>query len=199
MAERHGVEEMRVPTIGAVFCLAAVLSASGATPPLAAQPTEWHFTAQSARPVPLPSWLVSDSLRAALGYVDPSRPVAAFRGHINHDGTVDYVLRASVSVCGSNCEYILVDGKTRSVLGRVGGSAVFVGPPTVNGYPVIRTYGHSSADSGRWSVSVFDGERYVVVSSVYLEGESASRLFETLRDIPFWPTPAAEGTQDGSD
>ena len=173
----------------AALLLLASFSGPGATT-LAAQGSEWQFTAQSAAPVSLPDWLASDSIRTRLSYdEDPSEAVAGFLADLNLDGTPDYVFRASLQACGSNCEYLIVDGQTRSVLGRVGGSVLFVGPPLVNGYPVIRAYGHSSADSGRWSTSVFDGLRFVAVNTVYLEGESLTRLFETLKDIPFWPPP----------
>lgn len=173
----------------AALLLLASVWFPGATT-LAAQGSEWRFSAQSAAPITLPSWLASDSLRTALSYnQEPAGAVAGFLADLNLDGTFDYVLRASLEVCGSNCEYLLVDGQTRSALGRVGGSVLVVGPRLVNGYPVIQAYGHSSADSGRWSTSVFDGERYVAVSTIYLEGESLTRLFETLRDIRFWPPP----------
>lgn len=153
-----------------------------------AQGLEWQFSAQSAAVISLPDWLVSDSLRAALGYYDASQRLAGFEADLDLDGTMDYVLRASLEVCGSNCDYVLVDGSTRSTLGRVGGSVLFVGPMRINGYPILRMYGHSSADSGSWSTSVFDGQRYVSIGSVYLEGESLDRLFEERRDVPFWPS-----------
>ena len=168
--------------------LATVLMAAGKSH-VFAQGMEWQFSAQSAAPITLPSWAARDSIRAALSYYDGvSRPLAGFLADLNRDGTQDYVLRASLEVCGSNCEYLLVDGHTRSTIGRVGGSVLFVGPSEVNGYPVIRAYGHSSADAGSWSIFVFRSGGYVVIDSVYLQGESLDRLFESLRDVPSWPT-----------
>jgi hypothetical protein len=73
------------------------------------------------------------------------------------------------------------------LLGQVGGSIVFVGLPLINGYPVIHRYSHVSADAARWSTSVFDGERYVFVGGVYLEGELLDRHMEGLRETPYWP------------
>jgi hypothetical protein len=154
---------------------------------LSGQGAEWSFTAQSASPVSLPSWMATDSLRTALSYDAPSQPVSGFLADVNRDGTQDYVLRASLDVCGSNCEYLLIDGLSTRVLGRVGGSVIYVGPTIVNGYPVIHAYGHSSADSGYWSTLVFDGETYVPAGVVYLEGESLGRLFDSLREVPAWP------------
>jgi len=68
---------------------------------------------------------------------------------------------------------------------------VVVRPPVINGYPVIQVYGHSSAEAGFWSTLVFDGGAYVAVATVYVEGLSQTRLFETLRGLPYWPAPAA--------
>jgi hypothetical protein len=156
--------------------------------PAAAQGPEWQFTFSSTTPIALPAWLSQDSIRAALGYDEaPDDVVAGFLADLNHDGADDYVLRSSLAVCGSNCEYALLDGRTHRSLGTVGGSVVVVRPTRINGYPVIQTYGHSSADAGYWSTSVFDGQRYVSVSSVYVEGASQGRLFDTLRGVPSWP------------
>lgn len=164
-------------------------TSEGALNPLSGQGLEWQFTVQSAAPLELPPWLSFDSLWAALSYEDSPAAVAGFLADLNHDGTTDWVFRASLDVCGSNCEYVLVDGARHLTLGRVGGSVVVVGLPLINGYPVIKGYSHSSADAGLWSTSVFDGERYVTVERVFLEGESLRLLFESLREIPFWPPP----------
>jgi len=167
-----------------VLALTSLAVASSAT----AQGEAWLFNAQSATPLSLPDWLDGEALRLELGYSDPSTTeISGFRADLNADATEDYVLRTSLDVCGTNCEYLLVDGGTHDVLGRVGGSVIVVGPATINGYPVIRAYGHSSADSGRWSTSVFDGRSYVFVGSVELEGTSLTRLFETIGDLPYWP------------
>ena len=157
-------------------------------PALAAQGAEWRFGAQSPAPIELPAWLPPDSLRDALYYDETTdRAIEGFLADINLDGVPDYVWRVSLDVCGSNCEYVLVDGRTHRTLGRVGGSVLFVRPPMINGYPVIHSYGHSSADAGYWSTSVFDGQTYTAVSSIFLEGAPLERLFATLQDIPFWP------------
>lgn len=166
--------------------LLIVTPSSGLGAALTGQGAEWRFGFSSAAPITLPPWLRADSLRAALSY-DSSEAVAGFRADLNSDGTDDYVLRFSRAVCGSNCEYALVDGRTRHSLGTVGGSVVVVRTTRINGYPVIQTYGHSSADAGYWSTAVFDGGAYISVGSVYVEGPSQARLVETLQGIPFWP------------
>lgn len=175
--------------VGGLFLFGAVVSVC-AMAPLAGQGPEWQFNVQSATPLELPPWLPRDSLRAALFYdADSPAGVAGFLADFNQDGTLDYVFRVSLDACGTNCEYVLVDGASHAMLGRVGGSVVVVRGPVVNGYPIILSYSHSSADAGRWSTSVFDGQRYMFIGSVYLMGESLRRHFETLREIPYWPPP----------
>ncbi len=168
----------------------------GALTTVAAQGPEWRFNIQSAAPVELPTWLDRDSLGASLGYEYTPDVFAGFLADLNHDGTEDYVFRVSLDACGTNCEYVLVDGARHQTLGTVGGSIVFVRLPVINGYPVIQYYAHSSADAGYWSTTVFDGERYVFVGGVYLEGELLDRHFESLREIPYWPPPNTRMKRD---
>jgi hypothetical protein len=164
-------------------------ASAGALTTVAAQGPEWRFNVRSAAPIELPPWLDRDSLGASLGYEYTPEVVAGFLADLNHDGTEDYVFRFSLDVCGTNCQYMLVDGASHQTLGMVGGSVVVVRLPIINGYPVIHSYGHSSADAGIWSTSVFDGEGYVFVGGVYLDGELLDRHFESLREIPYWPPP----------
>lgn len=181
-----------IPVLRTGILVVAGLSAPGGVSSVWAQGTEWQFSAQAAAPVDLPGWLDDAQLRASLSY-EEGQEVLGFLADLDLDGTKDYVLRASLDVCGSNCDYVLLDARTRSSLGRVGGSVLFVGPVRINRYPVIRAYGHSSADSGYWSTSVFDGVEYVTVGSVFLEGSSVERLFEDLREVPYWPPPGDRG------
>ena len=94
-------------------------------------------------------------------------------------------LAAYAQSCGTNCQYPLVDGRTHRALGTVGGSVVVVRAQVINGYPVIQVYGHGSAEARHWSTLVCDGAAYVAVGTVYLEGLSQARLFETLRHVPY--------------
>jgi hypothetical protein len=152
----------------------------------ASQGSDWRFSYSSAAPITLPVWIRADSLRAALSY-EAGESVAGFLADLNGDGTDDYVFRFSRATCGTNCEYLLVDGRTRRRLGTVGGSVVVIHSPGINGYPTVHSYGHSSADAGYWSTSVYDGQAYVTVSSVFVEGTSRTWLFESLEKIPYWP------------
>jgi hypothetical protein len=69
----------------------------------------------------------------------------------------------------------------------VGGSVVFVRGRLINGYPVINAYGHSSADSGYWSTSIYDGRQYVGVDAVWLSGIALERHFEQLSHVRHGP------------
>jgi hypothetical protein len=174
-----------------LIVLVAVLALGGRATVAVAQSPEWQFGYQSATPIRVPGWLRADSLRSALSYDgDSSEAIAGFLADLNRDGIQDYVFRFSRAVCGTNCEYALVDGRTHRTLGKLGGTVVIVRPQVINGYPVIQTYGHSSVDSGYWSTAVFDGSAYVAVASVYVEGISQTRLFDSLKDIRSWPVPA---------
>lgn len=171
--------------IHTAVCVVSLLTTTPAL--LSAQGEEWSFTAQSAEPLSLPTRIAPASVRRALSYDAPGQPISGFLADINLDGAQDYVLRSSIDACGSNCDYLLIDGPSARAVGRVGGSAVFVTPPVINGYPVIHTYGHSSADAGYWTTYVFDGTTYMATDTIYLEGDSQRQLFESLRDIPPWP------------
>jgi len=191
MAKTVSVDSGRCrPTLTVILLGLLVLGARATV--AVAQGPEWQFSHQSAAPIRVPSWLPADSLRAALSYdVDSTEAIAGFLADLNRDGIQDYVFRFSRAVCGTNCEYALVDGRTHRALGTVGGTVVVARPPVINGYPIIQAYGHSSAEAGYWSTLVFDGRAYVAVATMYVEGPSQTRLFDTLRGMPYWPTPAA--------
>jgi hypothetical protein len=165
---------------------AAILSTAFLARPARAQGVDWSFDASTSSPVDLPAWLPADSVRVALGYEGTDR-VIGMVVDFNGDLVRDYVLQFSRAVCGTNCQYALVDGKTRRSLGVVGGSVVFVRGRLINGYPVINAYGHSSADSGYWSTSIYDGRQYVGVDAVWLSGIALERHFEQLSHVRHGP------------
>jgi hypothetical protein len=167
---------------------AAILSTAILARSARAQGVDWSFDASTSSPVDLPAWLPADSVRVALGYEGTDR-VIGMVVDLNGDRVEDYVFQFSREVCGTNCQYALVDGKTRRSLGEVGGSVVWVRGQLINGYPVINAYGHSSADSGYWSTSVYDGRRYVGVDAVWLTGTALERQFEQVRNVRHGPPP----------
>jgi hypothetical protein len=151
---------------------------------LHAQEGDWAFTVRSGAALELPR---SPSIEAALAYLDylPGEPVVGFLADLNRDDTDDYVIRSSTRLCGTGgCPYALIDGKRGERLGEVFGNPIVVRQQTINGYPVINAYGHSSADSGTYGTFVFDGTEYVLVSHVSLSGDSLAELFEEINQIP---------------
>jgi hypothetical protein len=145
---------------------------------------DWAFTVQSTAELELPD---GSSIDSTLGYLDyqPGEPVFGLLADLNGDGTDDYVIRSSIRICGTGgCSYTLIDGKRLERRGEVFGNPIVIRQQTMNGYPVINTYSHSSADSGTYGTFVFDGDEYVLVSRVYLSGESLATLFEEINHIP---------------
>lgn len=146
----------------------------------------WYFSNTLPGPIEIPSWLSADSLRDALDY-EPDEEVAGIVVDLNRDGARDYLFRYSLAVCGSNCQYDVVDGRLRRKIGLVGGSVIHVDSLFINGQPVFHTYGHGSADSGYWGTYVFDGDTYVSVGGIYVERESQKHLFDMLKGVSYGP------------
>jgi len=169
-----------------VSCTALVVSlALLSAAPACAQDPEWSFNAKTPSPIQIPGWLPADSLRNALAYHEAADQIKGLAVDLNRDGAIDYILQYSREVCGTNCQYELIDGRTRRSIGLVGGSVVYIRAQAINGYPVINQYGHSSADSGSWSTLVFDGQQFVSVGTVWLEGAALEHLFGELKDVPY--------------
>jgi hypothetical protein len=105
-----------------------------------------------------------------------------FRFDLDGDGFADVVRTYGPSMCGTGgCFMEIFDGRTRNSLGHVFGHPVWVFPTTINGWPTLGVYSHGSATSGSYSTFVFDGRRYIAVSSVYLRGDSVEGLFKRFR------------------
>ena len=107
-----------------------------------------------------------------------------FHYDFNRDGIKDYFVESWKSLCGTGgCLYALVDGKTKKRIGDFFGAPILVLDQRINGFPVIQSYGHLSADSGDFTTYVFDGAKYQVVSRVYVEGKSLEELFKKLEQF----------------
>ena len=105
-----------------------------------------------------------------------------FRVDLNGDGHVDVVRTYGPSMCGTGgCFIEIFDGRTRNSLGHLFGYPVWVFQTAINGWPTLGVYSHSSATSGSYSTFVFDGSRYIGVSSVSVRGESVEELFKRFR------------------
>ena len=102
-----------------------------------------------------------------------------FRIDLNGDGQLDVVRTYGPGMCGTGgCFMEIFDGRTRNNLGAVFGHPLWVFTTTINGWPTLGVYSHGSATSGSYTTLVFDGRRYVEVSSVYLTGRSVDDLFK---------------------
>ncbi len=153
---------------------------------LTAQNKEWGLEASMPNKIKIPVWISADSLRDVLEYetVDEIKGIIV---DLNRDSIDDYIFEFSMNVCGSNCQYDIIDGKTHRSLGLIGGSVIYFRKQFINGYPVINQYGHSSSDSGYWSTTVYNGNQYVGVNDIWIKGETVDSLFSTLKNISFVP------------
>jgi len=107
-----------------------------------------------------------------------------FRWDFNDDGIEDYFVESWHSLCGTGgCPYALIDGKSRKRIGTFFGAPIFVLLQKINGYPVIHSYQHGSSNSGQFTVYVFDGRKYQIVSSIELIDDSVSKLFKSYENL----------------
>ena len=104
---------------------------------------------------------------------------------LNEDKVNDYIVMSDSNMCGTGgCSYDIIDGKLNSVIGQIFGNPVFIFDQKVNGFAVLHTYSHSSAESGSYSSFVFDGKAYDSVSCINLIGDSVDELFKRYKNVP---------------
>jgi len=116
-------------------------------------------------------------------YLENETP-KAFVTDFNGDGIDDYLVQSSNRLCGNGgCPYALVDGKTKKRIGEFFGSPMLILDQKINGHPVIQCYAHLNAESGGFATWVFEGKKYQIVSSVYLEGKSVQELFKKMNAL----------------
>ena len=167
--------------ITGIVCVLAVRVASAQDSSI----KRWRIDGQSMSQITLPDTKPLRELVAnELEYSGKNPMPKGLIFDLNEDGRNDYVIQSVDSLCGTGgCIYALVDGQNNKELGMVFGSPIIVSNQKINGYPVIHAYGHSSAEQGSYACFVFDGKKYIAVSSVELEGESLKRLFEELNKL----------------
>lgn len=118
-----------------------------------------------------------------LGY-ESAKSVPGLRRDLNHDGNPELILRGNKDYCGTGgCTIYVVDGKSSKQIGSLFGNPLVVHANSINGWPVLSIYSHSSATSGSYTTFVHDGQRYVQATSVMLHDESVVELFGKLRAI----------------
>lgn len=160
-----------------VSCLSlAIFTANvrGQTPivsfgPASAQPTD----VESLKIYPLyPDTLEGEGLRS-------------FEFDLNEDGKKEFIRVFGPSLCGTGgCPYEIFDGLSKKRVGELFGNPVWIFKEKINGWPVLSVYSHGSAASGSYGTFVYDGKKYIGVSSVYLYQKSVEELFEKYKAVP---------------
>jgi hypothetical protein len=108
---------------------------------------------------------------------------------LNNDGFDEHIL---LSVCGSGgCVNTIFDGISNSDIGTIFGQPTVVSDKIINGWPVLIAYSHQSAASGVLSTYVFDGKKYITVSSVMLYDKSVDEYFDLIKK---WYNPQINRT-----
>jgi hypothetical protein len=99
---------------------------------------------------------------------------------LNKDGIPDYFVAPDYpSSCGTGgCAYALFDGAHNSLIGEFSGDPIWLMKQKINGMPVVQSFSHQSSDSGFFKCYVFDGNRYIEVSSIMLHGKDRDPLFK---------------------
>lgn len=134
----------------------------------------------SMRQINLPSAGDIPSLLGDFEYLENELP-RVFVFDIDGDRLDDYFVESSKRLCGTGgCLYALVDGKTKKRIGEFFGSPVLILDQKINGYPVIQSYSHINAESGNFVTYIFDGIKYQIVATVYVQGKSLEELFKGL-------------------
>ena len=101
---------------------------------------------------------------------------------LNRDGRPDLIVRGAPSLCGNGgCPYIVVNGATGEIIGRVAGGPLYVLGTDVHGYAVIAGYSHMSAESATWTTYAFDRTKYKLESSKEFKGPALDSLTTSLR------------------
>ena len=116
---------------------------------------------------------------------DDTSTVRGVMVDLNGDGTKDYIIESAPSLCGNGgCDYAIVDGALGKPLGTIfGGTLVFWGAAT-NGYPVIETVSHLSAESVTDNTYSFDGSSYVRSSTRIVSGAPLDSLLARVDTLP---------------
>jgi len=101
---------------------------------------------------------------------------------LNNDGHDEHIL-ISFPLCGTGgCVKVILDGISNKYIGSLFGNPIAVSDVKINGWPVLIIYSHQSADSGIVSTFVFNGVKYVAVSSVMLYGKSVDEYFKDIKE-----------------
>jgi len=163
--------------------LILLLNLAAAMPVSGFQLSGVRFDRQAMTELELPLSGDVPSLLADFDYYE-TRKVKGKKIDLNGDGTEDIIVEADSSICGTGgCPYAILEGLTYKRIATLFGNPVILSDERINGYPVISSYAHMNAESGNYSVLVFDGNKYKEVSRLLLKGDSLVELFKEINKL----------------
>jgi hypothetical protein len=148
----------------------------------------WRLSSADVVAIALPTSVDPDTLD--LDY-DDRESVLGRTVVLNDDGIADFFVRAAPALCGAtgNCPFVIIDGGSGRLLGRIGGNSIVVSERRVNAYPVLETWWSIGAEVGEHSTYQFDGRRYELTARETLSSVRRQRLIEEWRGLPRLPNP----------
>ncbi|HTM31389.1 MAG TPA: hypothetical protein VL263_08795 [Vicinamibacterales bacterium] len=166
-----------------------VLIAVCVTPSTIAQKVRgWRLASADVAAITLPTSIDLDALD--LDY-DDRESVLGRTVVLNDDAIADFFVRAAPALCGAtgNCPFVIIDGRSGRLLGRIGGNSIVVSERRVNAYPVLETWWSISGETGEHSTYEFDGRAYELTARETLSSARRQRLIEEWRELPRLPNP----------
>lgn len=143
----------------------------------------WAFNSDSTIPIAVPSDIRNAA--ADLEY-DDGQAIKGLMVDLNEDGSPEFVMQSAPSLCGANCVFLIVDGKTHRRLAQLNGARVQVESTRSSGYPAISVLSYEGHDSGRFLTLRYDGSAYATMAARSVQGNALERLVEQLRAVPVW-------------
>ena len=148
----------------------------------------WALTMDAVAPIHLPSALRTGVLDQ-LEY-EPGDTIKGIAVDLNRDKLIDYIVQSAPRLCGSGgCVYLVIDGRTKTVIGRIFGEPLYVHQHVVQGYPDISAYSHRSATEGSYTIWRFQHGEYRQTGSRSMHGATLDSLIHSLGRIPSWHGP----------
>ena len=166
----------------------ALISVCAAPSTIAQKVRGWRLASADVLAITLPASIDLDMLD--LDY-DDRESVLGRTVSLNDDGIADFFVRAAPALCGAtgNCPFVIIDGSSGRLLGRIGGNSIVVSERRVNAYPVLETWWSIGADTGEHSTYEFDGRRYERIARETLSSVRRQRLLDEWRELPKLPDP----------
>lgn len=137
----------------------------------------------------VPAWVRALDVLDDLEYSDTSH-VMGLRVDLNRDGHPDYIIQSAESLCGTGgCEYAIVDGAMRRIVGTVFGSSVYVDASPRGRFPTLHSLASMGYDSAEWTEYLFRDGSYIDGKKRELSGTAIDSLNRSLRRFPLRMPP----------